>query len=241
MKEVVKLFKALSDENRLKLLMLISKKNICAKGISNHLNISEAAVSQHIKILKDSNLIVGEKKGYHIIYNINEDSMVKIRDFISLVLDDKSVVSFNCKIKCSNKRCYYKRIMKEGIKMKVGFPVNNNLGMESVPFEHFGSAPMFVVCDLEKGEVKTINNGDLGHEHGNCNPMKALSGEKVDAVIVGGIGMGAVKALNRLGIKVFKAIKGTLQDNIEAYKEGKLEDFTLKYACNHDGCEIHLK
>ena len=43
--------------------------------------------------------------------------------------------------------------------MKICFPVKNNLGMEIVPYGHFGTAPMFVVCDLEKGEVRTISNG----------------------------------------------------------------------------------
>ena len=41
-----------------------------------------------------------------------------------------------------------------------------------------------------------------------CNPIKALSGEVVDAVVVGGIGKGAIIKLNSMGIKVYKAIEG---------------------------------
>ena len=59
--------------------------------------------------------------------------------------------------------------------MKVCVPVSENKGMESVPFGHFGSAPEFVICDLDSNEVKSINNGDLGHEHGKCQPLKALN------------------------------------------------------------------
>ena len=55
--------------------------------------------------------------------------------------------------------------------MKVCIPVVENKGMESLPYGHFGSAPEFVVCDLEKGTVESINNGDLGHEHGKCQPL----------------------------------------------------------------------
>ena len=58
MKEKVKDFKAIGDETRLKILILLSTKNICAKGIAKHLEISEAAVSQHIKVLKEANLII---------------------------------------------------------------------------------------------------------------------------------------------------------------------------------------
>ena len=79
--------------------------------------------------------------------------------------------------------------------MKICVPVEVNNGFESRPFGHFGSAPMFVVYDLESGDLSTINNCDLGHEHGMCQPIKALAGNVVDAVIVGGIGQGAIAKL----------------------------------------------
>ncbi|SHH58967.1 Predicted Fe-Mo cluster-binding protein, NifX family [Clostridium collagenovorans DSM 3089] len=123
--------------------------------------------------------------------------------------------------------------------MRLCFPVESNEGMKSVPYGHFGSAPVFVICDLEKGEVKTVGNGDLGHEHGKCQPIKALSGEIVDAVIVGGIGAGAITKLNSLGIKVFRAVSGTIEDNIKAFNEGNLNEFPKNHSCNHDGCGHH--
>ena len=54
MENVAKIFKALSDETRLNILLLVFKRNICQKGISKYLCISDSAVSQHIKVLKDS-------------------------------------------------------------------------------------------------------------------------------------------------------------------------------------------
>lgn len=123
--------------------------------------------------------------------------------------------------------------------MKVCIPVKENQGLESVPFNHFGSAPMFIVCDLEKDEVKTLDNGDLGHEHGKCQPIKALSGEVVDAVIVGGIGQGAIVKLNSMGIKVFRACEGNVSENINMLKENKLSEFPNNHSCNHDGCSHH--
>ncbi len=123
--------------------------------------------------------------------------------------------------------------------MKVCFPVKSNEGMESIPYGHFGTAPMFVVCDLEKNEVKTLDNGDLGHEHGKCQPMKALSGEVVDAVVVGGIGQGAIVKLNSLGIKVYRAAEGTIAVNIDKLNSGDLLEFSMDHTCNHDGCTHH--
>lgn len=123
--------------------------------------------------------------------------------------------------------------------MKVCFPVKSNEGMSSIPYNHFGSAPEFVICDLESNDVKTIGNGDLGHEHGKCQPIKALSGEVVDAVVVGGIGKGAIVKLNSMGIKVYQAIEGNIEENINFLKSGELKEFDSNHTCNHDGCSHH--
>ena len=117
--------------------------------------------------------------------------------------------------------------------MKVCIPVNENKGMESIPYGHFGSAPEFVVCDLEAGTVESINNGDLGHEHGKCQPLKALSGTHVDAIIVGGIGAGAIMKLNAMGTKVYRGVNATIKENLELFKEGKLNEFSPQDACSH--------
>ena len=105
--------------------------------------------------------------------------------------------------------------------MKVCIPVSENKGMESVPFGHFGSAPEFVICDLDSNEVKSINNGDLGHEHGKCQPLKALEGNKVDAIIVGGIGAGAIMKLNAMGTKVYRGVNDTIEANLKLLQENK--------------------
>ena len=70
--------------------------------------------------------------------------------------------------------------------MKVCFPVQDNQGIESAVYNHFGSAPAFIVVNTTTKEVSAINNRDLQHTHGACNPMKALSGESVNAIVVGG-------------------------------------------------------
>lgn len=120
--------------------------------------------------------------------------------------------------------------------MKVCFPVKSNEGFQSVTYNHFGNAPLFIICDLENNEIKSVNNGDLNHEHGKCQPIKALSGEIVDAVIVGGIGAGAISKLSSMGIKVYKACNGTIEENIKLFKENKLTQFNANNACAHHDC-----
>lgn len=124
MKEQVKVFKAVADETRIKILILLSKRNICAKGISMYLNISEAAVSQHIKILKDVDLIKGYKKGYYVTYDLNKDVLEKSMDFLKVLLHDDAnlidnklnIKDFNmlkCKTHCKAMKSCCKRLLEE--------------------------------------------------------------------------------------------------------------------------------
>ncbi|WP_300464336.1 NifB/NifX family molybdenum-iron cluster-binding protein [Desulfobacula sp.] len=115
--------------------------------------------------------------------------------------------------------------------MKVCFPVASDNGLKSEIFGHFGSAPFFVVFNTQEKALATIDNQDLGHIHGQCNPMKALNNKMVDAIIVGGIGAGAITGLNKMGIKVYKASKGNIQDNIQLFEAGSLMEMTMAHTC----------
>ena len=76
--------------------------------------------------------------------------------------------------------------------MKICFPAEIIQGMNSTVYGHFGSAPGFVIVDTESMSLTEIQNGDQHHAHGMCQPLKALGGKEVDAVVVAAIGMGAL-------------------------------------------------
>ena len=125
--------------------------------------------------------------------------------------------------------------------MKICFPVEIDKGLDSDVFGHFGSAPFFVVFDTQAKSINTINNQDLGHVHGMCNPLKALNGKMVDTIVVGGIGAGAINKLNAMGIKVFKASGGSVQENLGLFESNTLAEMNVKHACGgHDGGCGHL-
>ncbi len=120
--------------------------------------------------------------------------------------------------------------------MKVGFAVQANEGMESRVYNHFGSAPAFIIVDTVGKEVVTINNRDLHHVHGACNPIMALDGKSVDAMVVGGIGAGALVKLNASGIKVYGAGAPTVKENLALLSESKLQELSVNNSCRaHEG------
>jgi predicted Fe-Mo cluster-binding NifX family protein len=116
--------------------------------------------------------------------------------------------------------------------MKICFPVTKAEGLESKVYGHFGSAPVFIVVETGSNNVTTISNNDRHHAHGACNPLKALNNEKVDAIIVGGIGTGALSKLNQLGINVFQAKASTIRENMDLMKSEQLPKFTPGQCCS---------
>lgn len=126
--------------------------------------------------------------------------------------------------------------------MKVCFPVQQDEGLESAVFNHFGSAPMFVVVDAVSEALSSISNSDQHHAHGACNPLKALDNQKIDAIVVGGIGAGALNRLNQAGIKVFRARSRTIRENLALYRDRGLAEYTPQSSCSghsHGGSCAH--
>jgi predicted Fe-Mo cluster-binding NifX family protein len=124
--------------------------------------------------------------------------------------------------------------------MKICFPAETLQGLNSMVYAHFGSAPGFVIVDTQEMSVQELENADLHHSHGMCQPLKALGGTSVDAVVVGGIGMGALMKLQMQGITVYHAAKGTVHENLDLIREGRLPQFDARSTCaGHAGGCAH--
>jgi predicted Fe-Mo cluster-binding NifX family protein len=88
----------------------------------------------------------------------------------------------------------------------------------------------------ESKNVEEINNSDLHHAHGMCQPLKALGARQVDAVAVGGIGVGALMKLQAQGIRVFRVTQGTVGQNVQFILKNNLPQFDARFTCaGHTG------
>lgn len=119
--------------------------------------------------------------------------------------------------------------------MKICFPVRGQKGLEEEVHNHFGSAPYFTVYDTEDGSVGILDNGNLHHNHGSCQPLAALKGQRVDAVVCGGMGQRAVSLLNQDDIKVFLAPEGTVGEVLKKILKNELPELTPAMGCAHHG------
>ena len=120
--------------------------------------------------------------------------------------------------------------------MKICIPTTTQEGKSAHVHEHFGSAPFFMICDTEKDAVEIIDNANQHHSHGMCHPMASLAGKEIDAVVTGGMGARAVQKLNEGGIKVYRAVPGTVEDILKQCSQGNLQEITIHNACAQHGC-----
>ena len=124
--------------------------------------------------------------------------------------------------------------------MKIAFPTQDDQGVDSQVHGHFGSARFFVIADSQSGDCITQTNPDVDHLHNQWQPLKALGHAEVDAVVVGGIGAGALRKLQQGEIQVFRGVEGTVRENLGLIVSGKLPEFAFEHVCRgHDaegGC-----
>jgi predicted Fe-Mo cluster-binding NifX family protein len=124
--------------------------------------------------------------------------------------------------------------------VKIAIPVEDARGLESPVYGHFGSAPCFLVYDSGSGTASVVDNGQTAHEHGQCNPIAALAGHKVDALVTGGIGGRALELLQTAGIRVYQAAHaGTASQTLKSFQENSLEEITSSSCCSHGHGQEH--
>jgi DNA-binding transcriptional ArsR family regulator len=78
------IFKAMSVETRIKIIDLLKVRGpLGGNDIAELIGITPAAVSQHLKILRQAGLVRNERKGYWIPYSIDEEGMEKCRQTLN--------------------------------------------------------------------------------------------------------------------------------------------------------------
>lgn len=119
--------------------------------------------------------------------------------------------------------------------MIIAVPIEEDKGLDSLVCAHFGSAPGFLIVDAESGLCRAVGNRNQHHAHGACTPLASLQGERLDGIVVGGIGGGALAKLRAAGLEVFLASAPTVRETVAALKAGTLRKVEPGMACGHHG------
>jgi len=82
-------FKALGDENRLKIMNLLNCGEICACEILQELDITQSTLSHHMKILCDCSLVSYRRAGKWTFYSLNEAAVKVLKEFVNSITKRK--------------------------------------------------------------------------------------------------------------------------------------------------------
>lgn len=84
MKELLSVFKALSDETRLRIVKLLERGELCVCHIVAAVDMSQSKVSFHLKTLKEAGLVKDRREGKWMYYRLNESDLFKRLLFLSI-------------------------------------------------------------------------------------------------------------------------------------------------------------
>lgn len=85
-------YRALSDPTRRKILQMLRQKDMSAGEISQHFTTTKATLSRHFAVLKEADLIKGEKNATVITYSLNatvlEEALMLLMDMFGVIRED---------------------------------------------------------------------------------------------------------------------------------------------------------
>ena len=120
--------------------------------------------------------------------------------------------------------------------MRICIPTETGDGFVARVHAHFGSALIFTIFETDTRALEVMENPSNRHLHRTCQPLNALNGADVDFVVCGGMGARAVQKLNQGGIKAYRVKGDTVEEVIQNYGTGDLEEITASNACAQHHC-----
>ncbi len=89
-KSLARLLKVLSVDSRVRIVQLLKGRALCVNALARRLDVTQGAVSQHLRIMRDAGLVVDEKRGAFVHYRLNEGTLAAWREEIDALLDPTS-------------------------------------------------------------------------------------------------------------------------------------------------------
>lgn len=99
-KEIAAIFKALGDENRIKILQLLSNGEKCACRLLEGIDVTQPTMSHHMKILCDAGIVNGRKEGKWMYYSISEKGTAFAKQSLDLLINANTTQEIKNKSCC---------------------------------------------------------------------------------------------------------------------------------------------
>jgi DNA-binding transcriptional ArsR family regulator len=94
--ELARLLKVLSVGTRVRIVQVLKGRVLCVNALASQLDVTQGAVSQHLRVMRDAGLVIDEKRGYYVHYRLNEQTLAKWRRQIDGLLTPIAAVKCRC-------------------------------------------------------------------------------------------------------------------------------------------------
>jgi ArsR family transcriptional regulator, arsenate/arsenite/antimonite-responsive transcriptional repressor len=92
---MAEVYKALGDPTRLEIISLLTEsQNLCVNVIAEKTGMSQPAISQHLKVLKNAGFVDAKKMGMHVHYSLNQKKVKEFKDSLDALFCEKP--AHNC-------------------------------------------------------------------------------------------------------------------------------------------------
>ncbi len=110
--------------------------------------------------------------------------------------------------------------------MKLAIPVDEK-NINSEVCISFGRTPYFLIYNTENGEEKYLDNSAIAASAGaGIKASQTIVDERVEILLTPRCGENAAEVLEAGDVKIYRTFKGSAKENIDAFKENKLDELT---------------
>lgn len=106
--DLERVMKSLGEPMRLKIYQCLLERKHCVRSLSKKLGVSESAISQHLKVMREAALIYGEKYGYHTHYMPVQETLDELVEIFTKMKKqsvhlDRSATVCQCELRKESK------------------------------------------------------------------------------------------------------------------------------------------
>jgi len=77
---LARMFKLMSVNTRVRMIQVLKRRSLCVNALARSLELTPAAISQHLRVLRDAGIVTAHKQGYFVHYRINEKALARWRE-----------------------------------------------------------------------------------------------------------------------------------------------------------------
>jgi len=75
-------FQVIADEHRRKILRLLQNRELSSGEIASHFDVTQPAISQHLRVLVDAQLVTVRRQGTRRLYRVRPEGLAQVREFL---------------------------------------------------------------------------------------------------------------------------------------------------------------